>query len=149
MPKPLNMQSGMPQMNAAFSGWTIAIKLVKIVQTVVEGFVRDIENSISVMGAWQPLSPEEIALKPDGQRSWEWINLHIHGNTIYFETNDRIKRNDIPYKVMAIKDWRLSNYTEYHLVRDYETVSEAQYIYVYDGDTPIYDGNERIIEESL
>lgn len=120
MATPLNQLSGMPQMSAAFSGWTISISLKKITQTVVNGFVQNAETDLTIKGIWQPLSPDEIALKPDGQRSWEWIWLHVEGKTLLFKTNDRIIRNGIKYKIMAVKDYTLNNYSEYHLVLDYQ-----------------------------
>ena len=107
-------------MNAAFNGWTTRITLIVIVQYIVDGFSTDTEIPKTVDAIWQPLDPETIALKPDGQRSWEWIDLHIRGNSVVFATNDRIIRDGVKYKVMAIKDYRLNNYTEYHLVRDYQ-----------------------------
>jgi len=120
MPLPLNMQSGMPQMNAAFNGWTMPITLKVVTQNIVDGFVEDLVVNRTVQAIWQPLSAEEIALKPDGQRSWEWIDLHVRGNQFAFATNDRIERDGIRYKVMAVKDYRLNNYTEYHLCLDYQ-----------------------------
>jgi hypothetical protein len=150
MPKPLNQQSGMPQMTAAFMGWTIALDLLRITQSVVEGFVQEVESLTRIMGIWQPLSPEEIELKPEGQRAWEWIDLHVQGKTFNFKVNDRIKRDDIPYKVMAVKDYRLNNYVEYHLIRDYDYIQPPEPLpvpnYVYDGEDAVYDGLDRVID---
>lgn len=119
-PKPLNQISGMPQMSAAFQGWTTKLILHKITQSIVDGFVQQAETTINVLGTWQPLSPEEIALKPDGQRSWEWIDLHIEGSKVLFQTNDRVIYGGLKYKIMAVKDYTLNNYSEYHLVLDYQ-----------------------------
>jgi hypothetical protein len=118
--KPLNVAlSGMPQMSAAFAGWKVPLTLLKISQSVVDGLTVNTATTLKLVGTWQPLAPEEIKLKPDDQRSWEWIDLHIEGTTVYFVTNDRIVRNGLRYKVMGSKDYSLNNYTEYHLIRDY------------------------------
>jgi len=119
-PKPLNQISGMPQMSAAFAGWTTRLVLKTVTQTVVDGFVQDATTDLNVLGTWQPLSPDEIALKPDGQRSWAWYDLHIEGSVLLFATNDRVIYNDLKYKIMAVKDYTLNNYAEYHLVLDYQ-----------------------------
>lgn len=119
-----SMRSGMPQMNAAFGGWGIPIVLQRITQTVVDGLVVEQRRAIRVSAIWQPLDAEAIKLKPEGQRSWEWIDLHIRGQAI-FTTNDRVLRNGMPYKVMAVKDYSLNNYTEYHLIRDYDYVAPS------------------------
>jgi len=119
-PKPLNQISGMPQMSAAFEGWTTNLILKLVTQTITDGFVTDTTTDLNVFGTWQPLSPEEIALKPDGQRSWEWIDLHIEGSVLLFATNDRVMYGGLKYKIMAVKDYTLNNYSEYHLVLDYQ-----------------------------
>lgn len=120
MANPLNTYSGMPQMNVAFSNWTLKISFDVVTQTIVDGFPVDTTVNYVVDGVWQPLSPEEIQLKPDGQRSWEWIDFHIRGKGVILKTNDLIVREGIRYKVMSVKDYRLNNYTEYHLIKDYE-----------------------------
>lgn len=114
-----NQLSGMPQMSAAFGGWKIKISLLKITQTVTSGLVTETSAKVDVQGTWQPLSPQAIQLKPDDQRSWEWIDLHVEGNAMVFKTNDRITRDGVRYKVMASLDYTLNNFSEYHLVRDF------------------------------
>lgn len=119
--KPLNQAfSGMPQMSAAFSGWKILVDLLVIRQEISAGFLINYEETINVRGTWQPFTDEQIELKPEGQRSWEWIDLHIEGATMIFATNDRVLKNGLRYKVMARKDYTLNNFSEYHLIRDYD-----------------------------
>lgn len=139
-------RTGMPQMSAAFDGWMVSMNLIKISQTIIAGLVSESRRSIKIKAAWQPLSPEEIALKPDGQRSWEWIDLHVRGRGQIFATNDRIEHEGILYKIMAVKDWRLNNYTEYHLIRDYEPAPESVPNYVFVGANAVYDGPDRVID---
>lgn len=107
-------------MSAAFSGWKILVGLKKIRQEISAGFLIDFEETVNVNGTWQPLDPEQIKLKPEGQRSWEWIDLHIEGSTMLFATNDRVVKNGLRYKVMALRDYTLNNFSEYHLIRDYD-----------------------------
>lgn len=119
--KPLNVAlSGMPQMSAAFGGWTVPISLLLIRQEISAGFLVNYEETVSVKGVWQPLDPEEIELKPEGQRSWEWVDLHVQGSTVKFKTNDRVLKDGVRYKVMSSKDYTLNNFSEYHLVRDFD-----------------------------
>jgi len=120
MATPLNQLSGMPQMNVAFSGWMTTFVLNIITQTNVDGFVEENITPITYKGTVQPLSPEQTALKPDGQRSWEWLQIHVLTGQNNLKTNDRVVYNEKPYKVMSVKDYTLNNYVEYHLVADYE-----------------------------
>lgn len=107
-------------MRAAFAGWMVKITINFIRQAQVNGFIKDIEIPHTFMGTVQPLDPDEIKLKPEGQRSWEWLDIHCFSGNLNLETNDKIIFNKIKYKVMAVKDWSLNNYIEYHLVRDYQ-----------------------------
>ncbi len=117
---PLNQSSGMPQMGAAFSGWEKPITLLKITQSVTDGFVTDTATTITLSGVIQPLGPQELKLKPEGQRSFEWLMIHCFTGSNNLATNDRVQYNGKNYKVMKTNDYSLNNYIEYHLIADYE-----------------------------
>lgn len=119
-PKTINQLSGMPQMVAAFQGWMSKITIGIITQTVVDNFTQDTQTDITFQGTVQPLSPRQIALKPEGQRAWEWLQIHCFSGNLNLHPNDRIIYNSEQYKVMADNDYSLNNYIEYHLVRDYD-----------------------------
>ncbi len=107
-------------MGAAFAGWMKPITLIRITQSITDGLVTDNEASITFQGTIQPLSPRMIALKPEGQRAWEWLQIHAFAGSLNLDDNDRISYNDKRFKVMATNDYSLNNYIEYHVVRDYE-----------------------------
>lgn len=107
-------------MDAAFDGWMVEITLIVIKQKIVDGFTKLIEMPVSFQGTVQPLSPEAIALKPDGQRSWQWLQIHCFSGQLNLVTNDRIIFNGKKYKIMAELDYSLNNYIEYHAIQDYE-----------------------------
>lgn len=120
MPKKISNLSGMPQMYAAFQGWQVPFTLVKISQQNVDGDIMDVETTLSYKGTVQPLSPEQIQLKPEGQRSWEWLQVHVITDVdTDLVTNDRVMYDGRPYKVMFVKNYKLNNYIEYHLLEDY------------------------------
>jgi len=113
--------NGMPQMSAAFAGWTQKISLVIVTQTVVDdGIVVPTETQITFQGTIQPLSAEEIQLKPEGQRAFQWLDIHCMGKISILKKDDRIIYNGQRYKVMGFKDYSLNNYTEYNAIADYQ-----------------------------
>lgn len=114
------IRSGMPQMNTTLTGWEVPLTLVKIVQSVVEGDLQTTETQITFKGVWQPLKDEALELKPDGQRSWEWIWIHAQSSQLNLETADKVIFNNKRYKVMEKKDYGLNSFVEYQLCRDYE-----------------------------
>lgn len=114
------IRSGMPQMNTTLTGWEVPLTLVKIVQSVVEGDLQTTETQITFKGVWQPLKDEALELKPEGQRSWEWIWIHAQSSQLNLETADKVIFNNKRYKVMEKKDYGLNSFVEYQLCRDYE-----------------------------
>jgi hypothetical protein len=121
MPKKLNEINSMPQMEAAFSGWFSTITLTRITQVVNgDGYIQENEENINFQGTIQPLSPEELMLKPDGQRSFEWLQIHCLAGSLNLKTNDQIVYNTRIYKVMSVKDYSLNNYIQYDILEDYQ-----------------------------
>ena len=118
--KPLNQLSSMPQLSAAFQGWQKQITLTKRKQVVRNGLVCYDDQLVKFMGIIQPLSPEAISLKPDGQRSFQWLQIHCQGNGLTLTTDDQIVYNGIQFKVMALLDYSLNGFIEYHCVKDYQ-----------------------------
>lgn len=123
--KPLNEMSGMPQVGGALSGWQMPIMLAKITEAVVEGFTQLSETVVKFKGVIQPLSPKQIELKPEGQRAFEWLQIHCNLGQLQLSTGDRIRYNGKLYKLMADNDWNLNGYLEYHVIRDYEVSKGA------------------------
>lgn len=113
------LTSGMPQMNTTLQGWEVPLTLVRITQDVIEGDVEYTETVINFKGVWQPLKDEALELKPEGQRSWEWIWIHAQASQLNLETADKVIFNNKRYKVMQKKDYSLNGYVEYQLCRDY------------------------------
>lgn len=150
---PLNKISGMPQLVNAFNGWASNITLYKRTQVIIDGLVRygampsrwDEPNEyydtqgvkwdspippvtkISFRGVIQPLSPKQIALKPEGQRAWEWLQIHCLSGSLNLTTNDQIIYNGQDYKIMATNDYSLNGYIEYHLIRDYQNPPKVEF----------------------
>lgn len=114
------IKSGMPQMDTTLTGWEIPLTLVRVVQGINEGELTTTEQTINFMGVWQPLSSERLELKPEGQRSWEWVWIHAKSSSLNLETADKVIFNNRRYKVMSKKDYGLNSFVEYELVRDYE-----------------------------
>lgn len=114
------LRSGMPNMASTLNGWEVPLSLIKVIQNVSEGDLVTTEKEINFMGVWQPLRDEQLELKPEGQRSWEWIWIHAKASELNLETADKVIFNNKRYKVVDKKDYSLNGFVEYHLCRDYE-----------------------------
>lgn len=107
-------------MRAAFAGWTLPLNLTKVVQRVVNGLVKEIFTAMNCTGVIQPLKLRDIKQYPEGQWSWTWYQIHIVGPIQNLDTNDKIIYDGQKYKVMGVFPYKLNNYTEYHIVQDFE-----------------------------
>lgn len=113
--------SGMPQIGAAFNGWTQKITLLKHVENVVNGIVQIDQVPICFVGTIQPLSLRKLELKPEGQRSWTWLQIHSFAREKNLIPGDKITYNGDVFKVMpGMFDYSLNGYVEYHCARDYQ-----------------------------
>jgi hypothetical protein len=119
-PKTLNNTSGMPQMISALTGW---------VKTIIYGFITQVigtdgdrQSTVeykSFQGTIQPLSVRSLSLKPEGQRSWSWKQIHSYSGDLNLRTQDLITIDNIQYKVMGVLNYSLNGFMEYHIVTDY------------------------------
>lgn len=116
-------KSGMPQMNTTLIGWEVPLVIIKLTQNVIDGDLTTSEQIFKFLGVLQPLKQEALELKPEGQRSWEWIWIHCKSSELNLETADKVLFKNKRYKVMAKKDYGLNSFVEYELCRDYEETS--------------------------
>ncbi len=139
--KPLNQLSGMPQMGAAFSGWFVPIQIEKIIEFIVDGFVNYDFTPIKFRGVFQPFGPNQLKLKPEGQRSWQWVQIHAEAGSLNLDNGDKIVHAGVRYKVMAQNDYSLNGFIEYHLIQDFGTGTPAPApVYIVDGSESVVDG---------
>ena len=118
--RPLNEISGMPQIAAAFQGWFQAITLVRRKQIVNFGLVQYQDQSVTFQGTIQPLSPKMIALKPEGQRAFTWLQIHAKAGTLNLDVDDRVVFAGKQFKIMALLDYSLNGFIEYHAIEEYQ-----------------------------
>ena len=120
--KKINETTLQPNVRCAFSGWEEQVIYTFDVKTVDEGDVVTTAVPIYFMGMIQPLGGEELTLKPEGQRSWEWLQIHAE-TSLFLKTDDAILVDEKRYKVMKVGPWKRNGYYEYHVIRDYEVTS--------------------------
>lgn len=121
--KNLKAFSQMPNMSNTLTGWETSITLEIVSQDVTsDGEATFTTQQVTFLGVVQPLRTEQLELKPEGQRSWEWLWIHAKSGTLNLHTADKILFNSKTYKVEGVKDYSLNGFVEYELVRDYETI---------------------------
>jgi hypothetical protein len=119
-PLQLDKLSGMPQVGAAFSGWTKNITLVTIKQQVVDSELVETQRTRTFQGVIQPLGDKQLMLKPEGDRAWQWFMIHCVATSLDVDVNDKILYNDAMYKVMKTRDYSLNGYIQYDVILDFQ-----------------------------
>lgn len=110
----------LPQMQSAIKGWEVNIYANYITQEMVNGEIVEKSRTVKIVGVRQPLKPEEVALKPDGQRAWAWYWLHVDSKYKPLEYQQEVRIKGETYRIMAVKDYSLDGYYEYHAIKGYQ-----------------------------
>ena len=101
--------TNMPNMANTLSGWEAPLSLIKITQSIVDGDAVFNEQITNFMGVIQPLRSEDLAMKPEGQRSWKYYWIHTNSNLPFQR-----------YKITDIKDYGLNGFRELEVILDYQ-----------------------------
>jgi len=104
----------MPDMSDAISGFAEDIQFAVNSKTVVDYEVVESRSSVEwTDGSLQPLPPQELRIKPEGQRTWKWWLMY---------TTKSLKLDDIlqdncrrQYRVMEKTDWNAAGFYVYQL----------------------------------
>lgn len=113
--------SGLPNVSTALIGWEVNITADYITQDYDENNdIINMHKKVNIKGVLQPLKPNEVNLKPEGQRNWDWNMLHVQTGNPVLRIEQIIEINSIPYKVMSVKNYELYGYIEYHIIKDFE-----------------------------
>ena len=115
-----DINTGLPQMETALNGWEVKVYANFITQTLVDGEIVEQSNPKTFIGVRQPLKSEEVELKPEGQRAWSWYWLHVDVKYPMLTYQQEITIKGETYRVMAIKDYSLDGFMEYHVAKDYQ-----------------------------
>ena len=113
------LNSSLPNMSDALNGWEVSIVADYISQVNINNEIVNIAQKQRIAGVLQPLRPEDVELKPEGQRSWSWFMLHVKPHYNKLRVEQQIEINKQPYKVMSVKDYQHYGYVEYHVIRSY------------------------------
>jgi len=116
--RPIGPGSGLPNMSGTLNGWMRPITL-GFVETVNEsGSIKEIVRDVNTNGVFQPFGPQKLATKPEGQRAWEWQQLHVQPG-LALKPSDIVLLEGVKYRCMAKVNYTAYGYIEYHLVDDY------------------------------
>lgn len=116
---PLNSNPGtLPNVQSAMRNWFQVVTFIRLVKTVVNFVNVQEEIPDSFTGVLQPMTAEQLQVKPEGQRSWKWWTVHAYPD-LTLVNGELIVIKGTQFKVMDRWGWSEYGYVEYHLVEDY------------------------------
>ncbi len=103
-----------PSMKDALAGFGRRNQFAIISKTMVD--FESVEAMASVTwftGTFQPLPPQALLIKPEGQRTWKWWALWT---SVKLKLDDIVQdRCNKQYRVLSVSDWNEAGYYQYEL----------------------------------
>lgn len=104
----------LPNMSDTIVDWFLPIVFGIVAKSVVAGRVVETITDIETSGVVQPLKPEAIARKPEGTRSWVWLQIHCLPE-VALKNDEIISYKGKRYRVDARLNYTDYGYIEYHI----------------------------------
>lgn len=113
------MMPALPNLSSAVRAWSQMLEFV-IVSKSIENFeTAETYTTRKVLGTKQPLKPQRIAIKPEGQRSWKWFELHLTPQVV-LNIDDLIMFGGCDqFRVMAKSDYSEYGYISYEICQGF------------------------------
>lgn len=117
---PKTLRTTLPRPQLGINMWSQNSRAKVVHQFVDEnGNVQNQNCYFEFDGVIQPLDPEEIKVKDEGQWSWDWYWFHTKSD-VQLKTNDIVMYKGHEYKIMAKKDYSDYGHIEYHCIKDWQ-----------------------------
>ena len=115
----LNQNTGcLPDVSSALLNWLQPMQVNQIVKTTVNYSVVEKLTTINFEGVIEAGTPEQIMMKPEGQRSWKWVSIWTH-STVQLNTDDIVTSLGKSYRIKSKSDWYQYGYINYEAHEDY------------------------------
>jgi hypothetical protein len=109
----------LPWVGDALLSYFQQMTFTQIVKTISPTFqVIETPTNVTFYGVWQPMGPQELRMKPEGQRAWRWFQLHADP-TLVLTPDEVVTYHGDQFRVMKKLDYTNYGYNEYHLQQDY------------------------------
>jgi hypothetical protein len=107
-------------MASALGAWQQRFEFEIVRKTLIDFEVVERKHRVDFRGVMAPLSARQLEIKPEGQRSWRWFELHCK-TQIELHIDDIVFWRCKKYRVMAIHDWSDYGYYRYELAEGFTT----------------------------
>jgi len=106
----------LPNMSETLVDWFQPLTFFRVTKEVIDYRVVETLTEVTARGVRQPMTAQQLQIKPEGQRAWLWETIHAWPDTP-LEVDEIISFNGVKYRVMQRLDWREYGYLEFHIVQ--------------------------------
>ncbi len=105
----------LPDMSGALWGVTEPMQFNVVKTSPVDGEANQVvTNAIVFEGIMEPLTPQLLWIKPEGERKWKWWTMWTEQD---LNVGDIVQdEQGILYRVMKEWDWRTADYQQYEII---------------------------------
>jgi hypothetical protein len=110
-----------PNVSSTLNGNLLPVQFSSVSKSIdpVTKEVKEIIVTVETLASIQPLRTRELAMKPEGERSWEWYKIYALPELV-LKTGDMIQINgEGSFRVMGLKNWRARGYMYYEIVNGF------------------------------
>lgn len=109
----------LPNVSGALLDWFQPITFVIIKKTTVNFKLVEERSNYTFMGVVESQTPQQLQMKPEGQRSWNYLNIWSLPN-VSLKIDDIFCYQGKDYRVLSKNDWSQYGYAEFECVEDYK-----------------------------
>lgn len=110
----------MPNVSGALRGWTEPLTVMVVSRTVVDHRPVETATTAILRGSLRPMPAQEVARKPEEQRSWRWWRLLTTAGAALLKIDDALVVDGHNYRVQSVQRWDRCGYRRYDLLQDYQ-----------------------------
>lgn len=111
--------SALPNMASAVSAWMQSLSFSLVTKTIVDFVETETLITVLTKGVRVPLKPQELLIKPEGQRSWRWEHIFAL-TTLELNIDDIIIFDSRKYRVMSKSDYSEYGYIDYQICESFD-----------------------------
>ncbi len=113
-----------PDMRDAFGDLGDSLQFCVLSKENIGGNIVETMQTVKwFTGVVQPLSPRQLAIKPEGERQWKWLTLWTSEDISL--DNYIMDAAGIQYRMMDKKNWSSAGFIEYQLVESTPAAVQA------------------------
>lgn len=114
----------LPDVSDVLPDWFQRLRFDIITKSVVDYELSEVVVPVATYGVRQPMSAQQLAIKPEGQRAWKWETIHCLPD-VPLRIDDIVVFGKQKYRVMQKWDWSEYGYQEVHICQEYQNEEES------------------------